>query len=58
MPVICRRPQGHSSAFIRPLASTCWTALAYAVEQGWLVISGGLHSVSLTEAGRRRVESR
>ena len=29
--------------------------IAYAVEQGWLVISGGLHSVSLTEAGRMLV---
>jgi hypothetical protein len=31
-------------------------AIAYAVERGWLLISGGLHSVSLTEAGRRRVK--
>ena len=30
--------------------------IAYAVERGWLRISGGLHSLSLTEAGRRRVE--
>jgi hypothetical protein len=31
--------------------------IAYAIEQGWLVISGGsLHSVSLTEAGRRRLK--
>ena len=30
----------------------------YAVERGWLIISGGLHSASLTEAGRRRVKSR
>ena len=29
--------------------------IAYAIERDWLVISGGLHSVSLTEAGRRRV---
>ena len=28
---------------------------AYAVERGWLIISGGLHSMSLTEAGRRLV---
>jgi hypothetical protein len=32
--------------------------IAYAVERDWLIISGGLHSVSLTEAGRRRVEAR
>jgi hypothetical protein len=32
--------------------------IAYAVERGWLVISGGLHSVSLTEAGRQRLKSR
>jgi hypothetical protein len=29
--------------------------IAYAIERDWLIISGGLHSVSLTEAGRRRV---
>jgi hypothetical protein len=29
--------------------------IACAVERGWLIISGGLHSASLTEAGRRRV---
>jgi hypothetical protein len=32
------------------------TGIAYAVERDWLIISGGLHSVSLTEAGRRRVK--
>jgi hypothetical protein len=31
-------------------------AIAYAIERNWLIISGGLHSVSLTEAGRRRVK--
>jgi hypothetical protein len=30
--------------------------IAYAVEQGWLLISGGLHSVSLTEDGRQRLK--
>jgi hypothetical protein len=31
--------------------------IAYAIERDWLVISGGsLHSVSLTEAGRRRLK--
>ena len=30
--------------------------IAYAVEKGWLTISGGLHSVSLTEAGRQRLK--
>jgi hypothetical protein len=30
--------------------------IAYAVEKGWLIISGLLHSVSLTVAGRRRVK--
>jgi hypothetical protein len=29
--------------------------IAYAVERDWLIISGGLHSVSLTDAGRRLV---
>jgi hypothetical protein len=32
--------------------------IAYAVEKDWRIISGGLHSVSLTEDGRRRVKSR
>jgi hypothetical protein len=31
--------------------------IAYAIERDWLIISGGLHSVSLTEDGRRRVKS-
>jgi hypothetical protein len=30
--------------------------VVYAVERDWLIISGDLHSVSLTEAGRRRVK--
>jgi hypothetical protein len=30
--------------------------IAYAVERGWLRISGGLHSVSLTEEGRQRLK--
>jgi hypothetical protein len=30
--------------------------IAYAVERGWPIISGGLHSVSLTEDGRRRLK--
>ena len=29
--------------------------IAYAIERDWLIISGGAHSVSLTEAGRRIV---
>ena len=32
--------------------------IAYAIERGWLIISGGLHSVSLTEEGRQRLKSR
>jgi hypothetical protein len=32
--------------------------IAYAIEGDWLIISGGLHWVSLTEAGHRRVKSR
>ena len=32
--------------------------VAYAVERNWLIISGGLHSVSLTEEGRQRLKSR
>jgi hypothetical protein len=30
--------------------------IVYAVERDWLIISGGLHSVRLTEAGRRRLK--
>jgi hypothetical protein len=33
------------------------TGIAYAVEMDWLIISGGFHSVSLTEAGRHRVKA-
>jgi hypothetical protein len=32
--------------------------IAYAIERDWLIISGGLHSVSLTKDGRRRLKSR
>jgi hypothetical protein len=31
---------------------------AYAVERTWLIISGGLHSVSLAESGRQRLRVR
>jgi hypothetical protein len=30
--------------------------IAYAAERNWLIVSGGLHSASLTEAGRQRVK--
>jgi hypothetical protein len=30
--------------------------ITYVVERDWLIISGGLHSVGLTETGRRRVK--
>ena len=30
--------------------------IAYAVERDWLIVSGDLHSVSLTEAGQRRLK--
>jgi hypothetical protein len=30
--------------------------IAYAVEMDWLIISGGFHSLSLTEAGRQRLK--
>jgi hypothetical protein len=30
--------------------------IASAVERDWLIISGGQHSVSLTEAGRQRLK--
>ena len=31
--------------------------IAYAIERDWLVLSGGLHSVSLTEVGRQRLKA-
>jgi hypothetical protein len=31
--------------------------IAYAVERGWLRISGGLHSLNLTEEGRQRLKA-
>ena len=31
-------------------------AIPYSIERDWLIISGGFHSVSLTEAGRRRLQ--
>jgi hypothetical protein len=33
-------------------------SIAYAIERDWLIISGGPHSVSLTEAGRQRLKAR
>jgi hypothetical protein len=30
--------------------------IAHAVERDWLIISGGFHLVSLTEAGRQRLK--
>ena len=35
-----------------------WAGIAYAIERDWLIISGGLHSVSLTEDGRQRLKPR
>jgi hypothetical protein len=32
--------------------------IAYAIERDWLIISGGVHSVSLTEYGRQRLKAR
>jgi hypothetical protein len=32
--------------------------IAYAIERNWLILSGGLHSASLTEAGRQRLKAR
>jgi hypothetical protein len=33
-------------------------SIAYAIERDWLIIPGGPHSVSLTEAGRQRLKAR
>jgi hypothetical protein len=32
--------------------------IAYAVERNWLILSGGLHSASLTEKGRQQLKAR
>jgi hypothetical protein len=32
--------------------------IAYTVERDWLIISGGPHSMNLTEAGRQRLKVR
>jgi len=45
---------GSSAAQLAVL--TMAAGIGYAIERDWLIISGGLHSVSLTEAGRRRVK--
>jgi hypothetical protein len=34
------------------------SGIAYAIARNWLIISGGLHSVTLTEAGRQRAKVR
>ena len=31
--------------------------IAYAIERDWLIISGGLYSMTLTEDGQRRVKA-
>jgi hypothetical protein len=38
--------------------SRCAAGIAYAVERNWLIISSGLHSISLTEAGRQQLKAR
>jgi hypothetical protein len=32
--------------------------IAYAAGRNWLIVSGGLHSASLTEKGRRQLKAR
>jgi hypothetical protein len=32
--------------------------IAYAAKRNWLIVSGGLHSVRLTEDGRQRLKAR
>jgi hypothetical protein len=55
-----RRPAGDRNDGSPP---TTWVqadaaGIAYAIERDWLIIiSGSLHSVSLTEVGRRRVKA-
>jgi hypothetical protein len=44
--------ESHASVAVKADAA----GIAYAVERDWLIISGGLHSVSLTEAGRQRLK--
>ena len=49
------QPQRWESLGNLGTAASDAAGIAYAVERDWLIISGGLHSVSLTEAGRRRL---
>jgi hypothetical protein len=50
------RPQRWESLGNLGVVNADAAGIAYAIERDWLVVSGGLHSVSLTEDGRRRVK--
>ena len=52
----CGQPQRWKSLGNLGVVKADAAGIAYAVERDWLIISGGFHSVSLTEAGRRRVK--
>jgi len=52
----CGQPQRWESLDNLGAVKADAAGIAYAIERDWLIISGGLHSVSLTEAGRRRVK--
>jgi hypothetical protein len=50
------QPQQWESLDNQGMVAADAAGIAYAVERGWLIISGGFHSVSLTEAGRQRLK--
>jgi hypothetical protein len=50
------QPQGWGSLGNLGAGKADAAGIAYAVEQGWLLISGGLHSLSLTEDGWQRLK--
>jgi hypothetical protein len=51
----CQPQRGESLGNLGAVKSDA-AGIAYAVEREWLMISGGLHSVSLTEARHPTVE--
>jgi len=53
------KPQREESLDNLGAVKTDAAGIAYAIERDWLIISGGsLHSVSLTDDGRRQLKSR
>jgi len=51
----CTRPRCACTLHLGAVKADA-VGIAYAIERDWLIISGGFHSVSLTDAGGRRVK--